>query len=158
AARCFVATQQLPCFGCSWQCWFDEAMCMSLTSPDIFKAGLDWILSQAEDERRIETGHQLDPMTVDLLKKGYAAKQASEADRSARLAVIHQLQAHRENSQIQAAELAAKEAMIQTLRVELATQNKTLLQAQRSQLANHEEISQLLRNESMAQRALETLR
>src|SRR5262249_16872681 len=121
-------------------------------------AGLDWILSEAEDERRIETGRQLDAMTVDLLNKWYAAKQASEADRTLRLAVIQQLQTHCENSQRQATELIAKEAVIQTLQAELATQHATLLQAQREQLADREAISRLKRNETMAQQALDPLR
>ncbi len=60
ARRAFTATQQLPCFKCSWQCWLDNAACMTLIETDTFATGLDWALSSDDEERRTHLGRPLD--------------------------------------------------------------------------------------------------
>lgn len=68
ARRAFTATQNLPCFGCAWQCWLEEPACLTGVDAQTILAGIDWILSASADERRIDFGRPLDPHWVPLFK------------------------------------------------------------------------------------------
>ena len=136
ARPCFVATQQLPCFNCGWNCWLNEAMCIRLTSSEVWPAGLDWILSQAKDECRIELGRELAPMMRVAFQRGMNVVQTIEADQAAKEGVIQSL--HHQ--------LVVKEEIIQTLRSELAGQEK-IIQALQNELTDTEKASQTLQSE-----------
>lgn len=68
ARRSFVATQDLPCFGCEWRCRIGHPACVTAVSDEILEAGLDWILGGDPDERRIDTGRALDPLALELFE------------------------------------------------------------------------------------------
>jgi len=101
ARRSFVATQQVPCFGCDWDCWLDEPICIRKVPVQKFRDALDWILSPAEDERRVDRGEPPEKFSEEIIRRAIpqtkaVAQQlkkqleASEADRAKRLEVIHQ--------------------------------------------------------------------
>ncbi|HET9317622.1 MAG TPA: glycosyltransferase family 9 protein, partial [Vicinamibacteria bacterium] len=79
ARRSFVATQALPCFGCSWDCWLQEPACVTDVDPAVVREGVDWILGPAPDERRVHQGTPLDPRAERLLRSAHARRQAREA-------------------------------------------------------------------------------
>jgi ADP-heptose:LPS heptosyltransferase len=70
----FVGTQDLPCFGCGWECWLGEPMCISRVSVQPFKDAVDWILSGSSDERRVDTGETLSATTGAVLQRAAASK------------------------------------------------------------------------------------
>jgi ADP-heptose:LPS heptosyltransferase/GT2 family glycosyltransferase len=61
AARAFTATQELPCFNCGWQCWLDTPSCMTAVPAATFVDGIDWLLSSAGPERRVDRGTAMEP-------------------------------------------------------------------------------------------------
>ena len=67
ARRSFSATQQLPCFGCAWQCWLDSPACMTTVEADTFVAGVDWVLSSDDEERRVDVGRRFDARATETL-------------------------------------------------------------------------------------------
>ena len=70
ARRSFVAAQKLPCFGCRWNCWLDEAACLSFVPADRFFGGIDWILSGGRDERRVAAAECDGPVLEKLARAG----------------------------------------------------------------------------------------
>jgi ADP-heptose:LPS heptosyltransferase len=78
ARRSFVATQRLPCFRCDWDCWLQEPACITEVDPGVIRDGIDWILSDAPDERRVHEGAALDPRAERLLRSAHARRQARE--------------------------------------------------------------------------------
>jgi len=70
ARRSFVAAQKLPCFGCRWNCWLDEAACLSFVPADRFFEGTDWILSGERDERRVAAAECDGPVLEKLTRAG----------------------------------------------------------------------------------------
>lgn len=80
AKRSFVATQKLPCFGCGWQCWLDYPACIKLVNPQKIQEGIDWILSDAKDENRIDLGQPLNSVVNKLTVGDSHCKQTYETD------------------------------------------------------------------------------
>jgi ADP-heptose:LPS heptosyltransferase len=74
ARRSFVGTQRVPCFGCGWSCWLDEPMCITRVQVQSFKDGLDWILSGAGDERRVDLGEPLGATAEAALRGAQVSK------------------------------------------------------------------------------------
>jgi ADP-heptose:LPS heptosyltransferase/GT2 family glycosyltransferase len=102
AVRSFVATQKLPCFRCGWQCCLEAPLCVSRVPVEKFISAIDWILSGAPDERRVDTGQQIDTLAEEALASAVTASRAtitelrrrlkeSDVDRAARLAIIKQM-------------------------------------------------------------------
>lgn len=56
ARRSFTATQQLPCFGCGWQCYRDAPACLTRIDMETFVDGIDWTLASDTAARRVEVG------------------------------------------------------------------------------------------------------
>lgn len=61
ARRSFVATQELPCFRCHWDCFLSEPACLTGVRTDVVTDGIDWILGGGPDERRVDRGHPIEP-------------------------------------------------------------------------------------------------
>lgn len=95
ARRSFVATQQMPCFGCGWDCWLSEPACITAVSTADVRAGIDWILGDAPDERRVHTGAPVAPLVERLVDGARAARettllalQQARSDADARLGIM----------------------------------------------------------------------
>ena len=78
ARRSFVATQALPCFGCDWDCWLQEPACVTDVDPAAVREGVDWILSEAPDERRVHRGVPLDARAERLLRSAHARRKTRD--------------------------------------------------------------------------------
>ena len=78
ARRSFVATQALPCFRCDWDCWLQEPACITSVDPATVRDGIDWILGDTPDERRVHEGVPLDERAERLLRSAHARRQARE--------------------------------------------------------------------------------
>lgn len=68
ARRSFVATQELPCFRCHWDCFLAEPACLTAVSTDTVRGGVDWILGGGPDERRVDRGHPVEPELEQVLR------------------------------------------------------------------------------------------
>jgi hypothetical protein len=68
ARRSFVATQELPCFRCQWDCFLTEPACLTAVSTDTVRGGVDWILGDGPDERRVDGGHAVPPGLAHVLR------------------------------------------------------------------------------------------
>jgi ADP-heptose:LPS heptosyltransferase/GT2 family glycosyltransferase len=131
AARGLVATQELPCFGCNWDCWLDEPACIHSASSQTIREGIDRLLSGESGGLRVETGAPVDGVAGKLIGEGLLRHrrlsaelrslegelrsirssleasqlllEASERDRAARLSHIRQLawQSHAQDEAIQ---------------------------------------------------------
>jgi len=128
ARRSFVATQQVPCFGCNWDCWLDEPICIRKVPAQKFYDALDWILSSAKDERRVDRGEKPENFSEEIIQRAILQTRdtvqrlrthshASDVDRAARLQVIEEITAQLETSE---ADRAAR------LEVILSLQRQTL--------------------------------
>jgi len=102
AARSFVATQELPCFGCNWICWLESPLCVTRVDVATLEAGIDWVLGPEPDARRIDRGAPFDELAAEVVRSGVAATRAavadlrgrlkeSETDRAERLRIIEHL-------------------------------------------------------------------
>ena len=58
ARRSFVATQELPCFGCGLGMLAARARLHHGRRRGVVREGIDWILGDGPDERRIDRGHR----------------------------------------------------------------------------------------------------
>ena len=105
ATRGLVATQQLPCFGCNWDCWLDDPACIHAASTETIREGIDRLLSHGSAGLRVEMGDPVNGLAGKLIGEGSrryrrvvgelravrSSLEASEKDRAARLEYIHQL-------------------------------------------------------------------
>ncbi|MET0555789.1 MAG: glycosyltransferase family 9 protein [Vicinamibacteria bacterium] len=88
AGRSFVATQRLPCFGCGWDCWLDDAACLRAVSPATVGGAAAALLAGSEPARRVDEGAVL-PAWADALIAAAAARQrATEGAAQERLAEL----------------------------------------------------------------------
>lgn len=78
ARRSFVATRDLPCFGCGWECWLEEPACITAIDPDVVREGIDWILGDGPDERRVHRGSALEPAADRVVRSALAAHRSRE--------------------------------------------------------------------------------
>ena len=78
ARRSFVATQDLPCFGCGWVCWLAEPACITAVDAETVREGLDWILGEAPDERRVHRGSALEPAADRVIRSALVSHRAHE--------------------------------------------------------------------------------
>ena len=110
AKRSFVATQEVSCFGCNWDCWLDEPICIRKVSVQKFCQGLDWILSSAKDECRVDRGEKPENFSEEIIQRAILQtratvqrlrthSQASEVDRAAGLRVVEEITAQLETSE-----------------------------------------------------------
>jgi glycosyltransferase involved in cell wall biosynthesis/SAM-dependent methyltransferase/ADP-heptose:LPS heptosyltransferase len=125
AATAYVVTQRLPCFGCNWQCWLDRPACLDTIEPERVRRGVAWVLEN--EGLKIDEGVPADdPLLIRIVRAGEQSRtrmQASKkverdladanADREARLQVIHRLNE----------ELSGLHVERQALQGELATVN-----------------------------------
>jgi ADP-heptose:LPS heptosyltransferase len=72
ARRSFVATQELPCFRCHWDCFLTEPACLTSVAPRVMTDGVDWILGDGADERRVDGGHRVEPELAHVLRSARA--------------------------------------------------------------------------------------
>lgn len=159
ARRSFVATQKLPCFGCGWTCWLDEPLCIRRVEAAKLKDGVDWVLSDSKEERRIDEGERLDSLGEEIMRRGLEKRRveigklsewlsASEADRAARLEVIHRMEGRVEQlcAQIQEieADRAARLELIQKTGEDLKRSEaaRAALEAARDELIQKLEVSE----------------
>ncbi len=77
ARRSFVATQQVPCFGCNWDCWLDEPICIRKVSVQKFHDALDWILGSAKDERRVDRGEKPEKFSEEIIQRAIPQTRAT---------------------------------------------------------------------------------
>lgn len=70
AARGLVATQQLACFGCRWDCWLDEPACIRAASSETIRDGMDRLLRGEDTGLRVEKGIALDELGDRLVREG----------------------------------------------------------------------------------------
>jgi hypothetical protein len=102
ARRSFVATQELPCFGCGWECWLLDPACITTIEARAVHEGIDWILGDGPDEQRVHRGRALDPVADHIVRSALAVRREHErawhealsrADRDARerLAAMEEL-------------------------------------------------------------------
>ena len=131
AKRSFVATQQVPCFGCNWDCWLDEPICIRKVSVQKFCHGLDWILSSAKDECRVDRGEKPENFSKEIIQRAILQtrstvqrlrthSQASDVDGAARLRVIEEITAQLETSEAERAALNQRLGESESRRAELA--------------------------------------
>jgi ADP-heptose:LPS heptosyltransferase/GT2 family glycosyltransferase len=127
AARGLVATQQLPCFGCNWECWLDHPACIHAASTETIRDGIDRLLSADREPLRVDMGAPVNGLAERLIGEGsrryrraasdlrsarsslegerafrtsvQVQLEASEKDRAARLEHIHWLEARLEESE-----------------------------------------------------------
>jgi ADP-heptose:LPS heptosyltransferase/flagellar biosynthesis chaperone FliJ len=97
ARRSFVATQELPCFRCHWDCFLAEPACLTAVATDTFVRGVDWILGDGPDERRVDRGRAVEPELAHVLR-------SARARHDARTAELHQLGRQLEASERRLAE------------------------------------------------------
>ena len=76
ARRSFVATQELPCFRCHWDCFLAEPACLTAVSTEAMTRGVDWILGDGPDERRVDRGHAVEPELAQVLLSARARHDA----------------------------------------------------------------------------------
>ncbi len=69
ARRSFVATQEIACFGCNWDCWLDEPICIRKVPAQKFQDALDWILGSAKDERRVDRGEKPEKFSEEIIQR-----------------------------------------------------------------------------------------
>ncbi len=152
ARRAFSATQQLPCFGCAWGCWLDDAACMKFVDHETWIKGVDWVLSGTTAERRIDVGRPLDERLTAAVVSGINARrrlknalEKSDTDRAARLEQIHELTRRLAESD---ADQAARLEQIHEL-------TRRLAESDADRAARLEQIHELTRmvNELQAERA-----
>ncbi len=137
AKRSFVATQQVPCSGCNWDCWLDEPICIRKVSVQKFCDGLDWILGSAKDKNRMDQGEKPESFSEEIIQRAIPQTRttvqrlrthsnASDVDRAARLRVIEKITAQLETRE---ADRAARQEEILSLQrqiEELATTKAAL--------------------------------
>jgi ADP-heptose:LPS heptosyltransferase len=127
ARRSFVATRSLPCFGCGWDCWLDEPMCVTKVQSQTLIEGIDWILSGSGEGRRVDEGPPFAGLEHELARSGAAAFRAlgrdlrtalgtAEQDRAARLEVIERQESEIRRLQDPPLPIAARQLLKATLR------------------------------------------
>jgi ADP-heptose:LPS heptosyltransferase len=110
ARRSFVATQQVPCFGCNWDCWLDEPVCIRKVPVQKFQDALDWILGSAKDRCRVDRGEKPERFSEEIIQRAIpqtrvtiqglrAHSHASYVEGAARLRVIDEITAKLEASE-----------------------------------------------------------
>jgi len=110
ARRSFVATQQVPCFGCNWDCWLDEPVCIRKVPVQKFQDALDWILGSAKDRCRVDRGEKPERFSEEIIQRAIpqtrvtiqglrAQSHASYVEGAARLRVIDEITAKLEASE-----------------------------------------------------------
>jgi ADP-heptose:LPS heptosyltransferase/GT2 family glycosyltransferase len=72
AKRSFIATHELPCFGCEWECWLPEPACITTVDTQVLLDGADWLLAETTPERRLELGRPLASDSQELIRAGAA--------------------------------------------------------------------------------------
>jgi ADP-heptose:LPS heptosyltransferase/GT2 family glycosyltransferase len=72
ARRSFVATRELPCFGCGWECWLPEAACVTTVETRVLVEGADWLLREDAPGRRVDTGTPLAADSLEMVRDGAA--------------------------------------------------------------------------------------
>jgi chromosome segregation ATPase len=148
-----VATQQVPCFGCNWDCWLDEPICIRKVSVQNFCHGLDWILSSAKDECRVDRGEKPENFSEEIIQRAIlqtratvqrlrSHSQASDVDRAERLRVIEEITVQLETSEAARAALNQRLGESESRRAELA---RELEVSQADRAARLEEILALQR-------------
>ena len=96
----------MPCFGCYWECLFENAPCLSLVDVEDVKKGLRIILKEKNPEKLLRGSKPIKPEISEYIEKAaqeYKSLKSqliqelelSEADRAARLDLIHRLEADR---------------------------------------------------------------
>ena len=137
AKRSFVATQEVSCFGCNWDCWLDEPICIRKVSVQKFCHGLDWILSSAKDECRVDRGEKPENFSEEIIQRAILQTRAtvqslrthshaSDVDRAARLRVIEEITAQLETSEADRAARLEEILGLQRQIEELATTKASL--------------------------------
>ncbi len=131
ARRGFVATQELPCFGCGWDCWMETPACIRSVASATIERGIDQVLGGAEG-RTVDRGSPLPAAEAATIQLGAAVHRelvhqrrrsgalagivqeleyglaSSEADRAARLEVIQEMSARLLRREAEVGELAAR--------------------------------------------------
>jgi ADP-heptose:LPS heptosyltransferase/GT2 family glycosyltransferase len=79
ARRSFVATRQLPCFGCGWECWLPEPACLTTVDTRVLLEGLDWLLSEDAPGRRVDSGTPLDEQAQGMVREGAVLHRGARA-------------------------------------------------------------------------------
>jgi ADP-heptose:LPS heptosyltransferase len=104
ARRSFVATQELPCFRCHWDCFLTAPACLTSVAARVMTDGVDWILGDGPDERRVDRGHRVEPELAQVLTSARARHDES----TAALERLRQQLAHAELRLAEFAALAAQ--------------------------------------------------
>ncbi len=137
AKRSFVATQEVSCFGCNWDCWLDEPICIRKVSVQKFCQGLDWILGSAKDENRVDQGEKPESFSEEIIQRAIPQSRAtvqrlrthshaSDVDRAAKLRVIEEITAQLETSEADRAARLEEILGLQRQIEELATTKASL--------------------------------
>jgi len=80
-----IATQQLPCFGCNWECWLDHPACIHAASTETIRDGIDRLLAGEGAGLRVETGKPIEGLAEALIGEGSRRYRKTAGDlRSAR--------------------------------------------------------------------------
>lgn len=113
ARRSFVATRQLPCFGCGWDCWLPEAACVRSVEPRVLLDGLDWLLSGTEPERRTDLGTPLPEAVHDMVREGALRYRHTWSRTVAAERYYRMLEGYRDDLEKQRGELRARQAVLE---------------------------------------------
>jgi ADP-heptose:LPS heptosyltransferase len=105
ARRSFVATQELPCFRCHWDCFLTEPACLTAVSTRTVTEGIDWILGEGPDERRVDRGHEVEPALAQVLRSARARHDANTAAFAERGRQLERLGRELQHSERRVAEL-----------------------------------------------------
>ncbi len=105
-----MATQEVACFGCNWDCWLDEPICIRKVSVQKFHDALDWILGSAEDECRVDRGEKPEKFSEEIIQRSVPRTRARierlqtqlhafDVDRAARIRRMDEMEAKLEASE-----------------------------------------------------------
>ncbi len=56
AKKSYVVYQDLPCFGCGWNCWNNAPLCINRVKPEALFKAVDWIMDPATTGNYIDKG------------------------------------------------------------------------------------------------------
>ena len=101
--RSLAIAREMPCFGCSWDCIFADAPCMSLVAVKDVQKAIATLYDGAGSKRRenkvIKASTQLDEATQRYIEKAVETHKQIEADRAVRLQDSQRLERMLEESE-----------------------------------------------------------
>jgi ADP-heptose:LPS heptosyltransferase len=123
----FVATQELPCFGCNWNCLLGDPLCIELVETREICHGIDWIMDSNSKGRVISAGATINPVSRDIVRAAKAINDAiqhfvrkSKVKGSARLGVVLRREMQSQGMNVKFTLLGSMQATLRGVQTEVA--------------------------------------